>query len=153
METLPFFAFGPPSGFHSGLIFRMTHGPSSVICPLGVRVWFFTMFHVPVVELYFPIMAWFDIKGIFKLIKFSLYGVFQFFMFPLSNPPPHNGMGLEFDVRSFERFPFGFSLAVLYLLILFIFRWEVQLVFHLPFDHLIRDPFDVITWHLFLLFL
>jgi len=89
METLPFFAFGPPSGFHSGLIFRMTHGPASVICPLGVRVWFFTMFHVPVVELYFPIMAWFDIKSIFKLIKFSLYGVFQFFMFPLSNPPPH----------------------------------------------------------------
>jgi hypothetical protein len=40
--------------------------------PLDVGVGPFPTFHVPVVEPYFPNMAWFGIRGIVRLIKFFL---------------------------------------------------------------------------------
>lgn len=76
----------------------------------------FATFHVPIVELYFPIMAWLGIKRIFKLIKYSpLGGSLGFFVSSLA-PFPLSGMGLDFDVKSFERLPFGFSLAAFILM-------------------------------------
>ncbi len=63
MEALPSLA----SGFCFSSIPKMACGPSIIYHPWVVVV----TFHVSVVEPYFPNMAWLDIKGIVKLIKFS----------------------------------------------------------------------------------
>ncbi len=62
-------------------------------------------------------------------------------------------LSLGFGVRSFEHFPFNLSLVAFVLARPFFLRPKVEHVFHLPLDILAHDPFDVVIWHLFLLFL
>ncbi len=58
-------------------------------------------------------------------------------------------LGLDFGVTSFEHLPFGPFLITFMHAHPFIFGKRCKtLVFHLPFDHLAHDSFDVATWHL-----
>jgi hypothetical protein len=116
MEALPSLALGLPLGFHSDSTPQTTHSPFGVLASIGVGARLFVTCHALVVELYFPNMAWLDIRSIVRLIMFDLScspsmwfsKFFYFFFGPFSAP---NGLGLEFGVRSFDRPPFGPSPA------------------------------------------
>ncbi len=72
MEVFFCIAFEPPLGFHSDSVAQMTCNPFGVSLSLGVRGAALATFHVPIVELYFPNVAWSSIKSIIRLIRFSL---------------------------------------------------------------------------------
>ncbi len=104
-SALPSLTLGPPPSFLSNLLKQfvallMYHRP------LGVGVGPFPTFHVPVVESYFPNMAWFNTRSIIRLIKFFPQMVSRFFYFFFLSFFPNN-LGLYFGVRSFEHLPFG----------------------------------------------
>jgi hypothetical protein len=64
MEAFPYLAFGSPLKPHYGLVLQVAHDPSNVSCPLGLGMGPFAMFHVLVVELYFPSVAWLIIRSL-----------------------------------------------------------------------------------------
>lgn len=113
--------------------------------PLGVGMRLFTMFHVPLVQLYFPNVAWLSIRSIVKLSCSPfrwLSKFFYLFLTPFSTP---SGFGLGFGVRSFERFPFGPSFLTFVLTHPFHSSTRGGHAFHLPLACLTHDSFDVAT--------
>ncbi len=86
MEAFPSLALGPPPGSCFNLIFWAFRGPCGVSLSFGVGVWLFAMFHVPIVEPYFPNMAWLDIKNIFSLLGSPSKWFSKFLCFLFGSP-------------------------------------------------------------------
>ncbi len=72
MEALPSLALGPALGSCFGSVPRMTRNVSNVSSSIRNKGGALHTFFVPIVESYFPNVAWFDIKSIVRHIRFSL---------------------------------------------------------------------------------
>ncbi len=113
-------------------------------CPLGLGMGPFATIHVLVVELYFLSVAWLVIRSIVRFFKFLDFRWFPKFLYLPFGPSPFSGLSLDFGVTSFEHFPFGPFLIMLFVhahpihflaksakLLLFIFLLTTQHVIHL----------------------
>jgi len=67
--------------------------------------------------------------------------------------PSPLGWALVSTLDPFKAFHLGLPHLHLCAQIPLALKWEVQLFFWLSFDHLACEPFNVLAWHIFLLFL
>ncbi len=78
---------------------------------------------------------------------------FWWFFLPFSFPscPFSPSCGFSLGVRGgpFSTFHLRLPQPHLYLRIPFTLRQKMQVVFHLPLDCLVWDPFDIVMWHFF----
>jgi hypothetical protein len=108
-------------------------------CPLGVKVGSFMTFHVLIVGLFFNLI-WFGIKNIVRLIKFYLQVVFHLLLFPFRPSLPPSDLCLDFNIRPFERLPFGPSSTMI------IHMYPYQLCFHVATSHILSLFLLLFLW-------
>jgi len=102
------------------------------------------MFHILIVEFYFPNKTWLVIKNIINLFEKYFLMVFHIFLYLFWFPFP-NGLSLDFGVRSFEHYPFKLSLIIFIHTHLIHFSTGGATCFLYFFYHSTHDMFNVTT--------